>query len=264
MTAFAHLTGRRLETGYLALSESTYPGGLVQAAHGHPDAYVTCVLAGAYDERVLGRRRRVEQGAIVYHPAEEEHAVRFRTRSTQIFRLTPTPALLEAARLVGVPFDRIASATPLLQDFAHRVHTLAARATPEAILAVDVAASEFVAALRTRSTRGPAPVPRAAIDTVRDYLDVHYAHGPSLPALAALAQCHPVTLARAFRRQTGRSIGAYLRQRRLEAACRLLRESTQPLSVVAADAGYADQAHLTRALRRATGMTPTQVRDARR
>ena len=40
----------------------------------------------------------------------------------------------------------------------------------------------------------------------------------------------------------------------------MLRESAMPISTVALRAGFADQAHLTRALRRAAGITPAALR----
>jgi AraC family transcriptional regulator len=83
---------------------------------------------------------------------------------------------------------------------------------------------------------------------------------PSLEALAREAGCHAITLARAFRREFGCSIGTYVRRRRLELAGWMLRSTAIPISVVAIRNGFADQAHFTRALRRATGFTPAALR----
>jgi AraC family transcriptional regulator len=82
----------------------------------------------------------------------------------------------------------------------------------------------------------------------------------SLGALAARLDVHRVHLARAFRDHYGETVGDQLRRVRLLRAVRLLRESEAPLSRVAADAGFADQSHMTRALRSALGVTPGQAR----
>ena len=56
-------------------------------------------------------------------------------------------------------------------------------------------------------------------------------------------------------RATGMSPHAYQRQARVRRACALIRLG-QPLADVAAAAGFADQAHLTRVFRRVVGVTP--------
>jgi AraC family transcriptional regulator len=71
---------------------------------------------------------------------------------------------------------------------------------------------------------------------------------------------HRVHLARAFRDHYGASVSVYARQVRLARAQRLLCTTHLPLSRVAFEAGFADQAHLTRVLRRATGTTPGTLR----
>jgi AraC family transcriptional regulator len=74
-----------------------------------------------------------------------------------------------------------------------------------------------------------------------------------LAAAAALSQAH---LARAFRNATGVSLHRYVLQRRLEHARVLLSRSDHPVLVVARQCGFADAAHLSKAYRRAFGITP--------
>jgi AraC family transcriptional regulator len=94
----------------------------------------------------------------------------------------------------------------------------------------------------------------------RELIESQLNRTPSLSSLAAEAGCHPVTLARAFRRSFGCSIGGYIRRRRLEEAGRMLQQTDTPISIVALRTGFSDQAHLTRALRRASGRTPGALR----
>jgi AraC family transcriptional regulator len=71
---------------------------------------------------------------------------------------------------------------------------------------------------------------------------------------------HRVHLAREFRDHFGLTVGDYVRRRRLARARHLLAHTDLPLSAAAADAGFADQAHLTRAFRAAFGTTPGRFR----
>lgn len=260
MSTFAHLTGTPVRSAFLELSQSSYPGGLRQERHGHAPAYFTYVVSGAYSERVSQTVRRVVEGDVLFHPSEEEHEVDFLAPNTRIFRMTPTALMLHSVQLVGASLERATGATAALIALAQRLRMLSGKTSAEAALAIDASACSFVAGLRSPRRAGPAPTPRTSIRSVQDYLDEHFVEGASLADLSILAGCHPITLTRAFRRLTGLSIGAYIRQRKLEFACRLLCSEELPLSVVAASAGFADQAHLTRALRKATGQTPAQIR----
>jgi len=65
---------------------------------------------------------------------------------------------------------------------------------------------------------------------------------------------------RQFHRHYGLSPRAYRAEWRMRRALRLLGDGAG-LAAVAADAGYADQSHLTRELRSKTGMTPKNLRE---
>ena len=85
----------------------------------------------------------------------------------------------------------------------------------------------------------------------------------SLAELAALAGTSRFALLRGFKREVGATPHAYLLQRRLRLARRLLAAGTAPAEVAAAS-GFADQSHLTRAFLRQFGVTPGRYRAALR
>ncbi|HEX6250681.1 MAG TPA: AraC family transcriptional regulator [Gemmatimonadaceae bacterium] len=256
---FGGHSGPTIQSTCLELSESTYAGGLEQPTHGHHPAYFTAVLSGEYEERTGRVRRVVGSGVLLYHPADEEHAVRFIARDTRVFRILPLAPMLEAERLTRASF---ASALARAESGAHdivarmREHYLAA--DPAAPLVIDGLACELIVCCA--GGRGGGSWNCAGASRARDLLEANLGRPPSLNALAAVAGCHPITLARAFRRSYGCSIGAYVRRRRLEQASSMLRTTALPISAVSARTGFADQAHLTRALRRATGYTPAVLR----
>jgi AraC-like DNA-binding protein len=79
--------------------------------------------------------------------------------------------------------------------------------------------------------------------------------------LAAAAGCSRYAAYRAFRQAYGLAPSDYQRQLRVRAARSLLARDVPP-SVAAAEAGFADQAHLTRWFRRYYGITPGAYRGA--
>jgi AraC family transcriptional regulator len=79
--------------------------------------------------------------------------------------------------------------------------------------------------------------------------------------LAACAGVHPGYFARQFRRFFGKSVGAYLRQVRLDWAATELRQTRRSLSELAHVARFSDHSHFTREFKRAFGMPPRAYRE---
>ncbi|MDX2215801.1 MAG: AraC family transcriptional regulator [Oculatellaceae cyanobacterium bins.114] len=98
-----------------------------------------------------------------------------------------------------------------------------------------------------------------AIQTVRHYLEAHYAENVSLETLAAIANLSPFHLLRTFRKQVGLPPHEYLNHIRFQQAKKFLAQG-RPISDVAHITGFADQSHLTRQFKRMIGVTPGQYR----
>lgn len=87
------------------------------------------------------------------------------------------------------------------------------------------------------------------------------ARSVSLEQLAQLSGLSRFHLVRAFREHTGLPPHLYQLQLRVELSKALLR-GDQPLAQVALEAGFADQAHFTKAFKRIVGVTPGAYRAA--
>ena len=99
-----------------------------------------------------------------------------------------------------------------------------------------------------------------ALRRVQDHIDAHLTENITLEALAevaGLSRCH---FARAFKQSVGTAPHAYLLQRRLERAERLLKETELSLCQVALDSGFSDQSHFSRSFKQYTGLTPAEYR----
>lgn len=102
--------------------------------------------------------------------------------------------------------------------------------------------------------------PSAPIGAVTEMVDREFRHPLRLADIAARTGVRPTTLASRFRREMGMTVGAYVRQRRIDFARRLLLETDAPVAEVARAAGFYDEAHLNRCFRQATGTTPAAFR----
>lgn len=103
---------------------------------------------------------------------------------------------------------------------------------------------------------------RAALRRVTAYLREHLDQTVRLADLAALAGLSEFHFQRMFRASQGLSPHGYLEVLRTARAETLI-AAGEPLAQVAIACGYANQSHLTRAFRRATGLTPLGFRQAR-
>ena len=97
--------------------------------------------------------------------------------------------------------------------------------------------------------------PVSRLYRVRDYLEANRFSQVGSDELEDVAGLDRYTIARQFRRQFGTSPHRYLLMRRLGSARERI-SLGEPLADIAADTGFADQAHLTRHFKKAYGMTP--------
>lgn len=119
------------------------------------------------------------------------------------------------------------------------------------------AAIELLAGRAAYTSTAPAPPAgaRAVAARARDVLRDDFATDLAADELAHRSGCSRYALYRAFRASYGVSPSDYRRLLRLRAARRLLARG-RSASQVAADVGFADQAHLTRWFVRSYGITP--------
>ncbi len=127
------------------------------------------------------------------------------------------------------------------------------------LLALEIAGSVWTAA--------PGPADRARTADARvaraiDFIEAHFARDISIVEIAAAAGLSPSQLTRVFHKATGQPPHAYVIGRRLDEAIQLLRTTDLPIVQIALATGFADQSHLTRAMRARRGRTPSDIRDA--
>lgn len=82
--------------------------------------------------------------------------------------------------------------------------------------------------------------------------------------LARRARLSARQLQRRFRELFGVGVKEFILRARIQAAARLLRSSSAPITEVALDCGFYDQSAFTRQFRRRTGMTPQRYRKGNR
>lgn len=104
------------------------------------------------------------------------------------------------------------------------------------------------------------PGEAARVTAVLEWIDTRIAEPLELAQLAKIAHLSPVYFATLFRKETGQSPMAYLRDRRIDLARSMLAAGDASVEEVARAVGFADPFHFSRAFRRKTGMSPSAYR----
>jgi AraC-like DNA-binding protein len=110
---------------------------------------------------------------------------------------------------------------------------------------------------------GPEWTPRSRPAFLRDiiaHLRANVDLRSDIATIARDAHVSPVRLVRSFRRTYGISLARFMRVLQLQRALSLLSDPAISLSAVAAETGFSDQSHMTRAFAGTYGVTPASMR----
>jgi AraC family transcriptional regulator len=98
------------------------------------------------------------------------------------------------------------------------------------------------------------------IRKVRAYVDENLGTPIRVGVLASCCRLSASYFSVAFKRSLGETVQSYLARRRVERAQDLILTTDQPLSQIALNCGFCDQAHLSRMFHRLIGVTPNRWR----
>lgn len=226
--------------------------------HVHEDAHFVLTLDDGYHslahDREIPRGEGFRAGALIWNPPGVEHRDSFERPGGRFLSVSFMPP-------PGAPRDH-----PVRLDHARaeRAARLLVGRTARfgegdgvavEALALDMAAAALEGAA-PRDGRAPPPWLLRARQAIED---LAVDSGLEVRDVARCVGVHPVTLARRYRRHFGHSPGDAIRRARINRAISALTRGTR-LTDLAAQAGYADQSHLTREFGAAYGLSPARFR----
>lgn len=247
----------------LRLVVTDYHPGERMAPHRHPGTQVSMVMRGAVEEGVAGREHQGGVGAVVVKPAGVVHRNVFGPAPVRMLsiNLLPGHGLEAERRSSALSAWRWTDGGPASRALWRLLATARAEPAHASALLAD-AFWEMVDALDVDGAAVSPSTPPAWLRRIREQLHDSAGAAPPVRVLAEAAGVHPVYLARAFRRAYGVPVTEYARRLRIRAAADRVACTGLPLARIACEAGFADQSHLTRELRRETGLTPGALRRA--
>lgn len=231
------------------------PGNTRFTGHAHEGLHLCAVLSGGFRESI-GRSDEVATSGMIRVSPSSSHDIRFGAEGARCLLIEVGPddaaslrhPLRESEFLVDPWLTRLTLG--LEQSLAFRQQS---EASHDLVL-------EMLAQVVRRVEGRPAGPPPPWLAASRDRLADEWVRPPSAQSLALAAGVHRVHLVRSFRDHFGCTMREYVRRRRVRKATELLLRTDLPLTRVALDCGFADQAHLTRVLRQTVGDTPRSLR----
>ena len=244
--------------GAIGVAELRFPPRYAQARFDPEHGYLAVVLEGDLRKSFPGRTLGLAAGSAAAIPAAAAHAAAFGADGARVLVVKPSrdqhgagPELLR-----GIAARR----DPGLAALAHRISTeLAARDSAAPVAVAGLALELFAAAVRNAPAKLPFRQP-AWLAAVVERLHDQPAGCLCLAELAETVGVDPAHLGRVFQRHYGVSIGTYVRRLRLDRAAARVAGTNAPLASIAAEQGFADQSHFTRAFKLHVGVTPARYR----
>ncbi|MBS1726223.1 MAG: helix-turn-helix transcriptional regulator [Armatimonadetes bacterium] len=255
---------RYFETPSVVVTEALYPSEVMGELHAHSWPYFKVVLNGMYRELEKNRSIEHHRQSIATQPKDEPHRTHIAACGLHYLRVDLAPSFIDQIddrldckqrNLFWEP-QNIKSG-PLLH-LGSKLYSAWKNWDFASPLILEGLILEITGeVLRANQPEHAYP---AWMKKLEDRLQSNLEAGTSLADLSLELGVHPVMMARWFRRKHRQSIGEYVRALRVERATHDLLHSNLTLGEIAIRAGFADQSHFGRVVKRLTGATPGDIR----
>jgi AraC family transcriptional regulator len=255
-----HALSRFVASAGVKLIESHYAGDTRLPTHSHELAHFCIVIEGSYRERCGSREHHRAPSSVLFQPAGFTHAEEHHGSGRHLI-LEVEPRWTSADADHDLVLDQPATlGDDRVIDLTQRLCREAHRTDPESETMIEAAFLELLAETsRALRAGGDVPIP-AWLDDARDFIHGHIGETLAIRRIARAVGIHPVHLARSFRARFHMTVGEYIRCLRVRRACHDLVHTNDSLAEIAARAGFSDPSHMTRTVKRHTGVVPSRYR----
>ncbi|GEN12124.1 transcriptional regulator, AraC family [Myxococcus fulvus] len=235
----------------LRVIEVRHASALVLPTHAHSTAKLGVLLAGGGSERSGLDLESHTPLALFTRRPYRSHETQYHSQGARLLLVELDPGDRRARAAIDPPRLSLATASEfgrLLVRAFGEPRPCRGRLVRDAVNTI----------LRTLDEM-PRPRPPAWLDEARELLIANMARPPTLSELGRVVGAHPVHLAQSFRAHWGMTTRHYLRAHRVFHALELIDRGVV-LAEAAAAVGFADQSHMTRAIRLERGAPPGALR----
>jgi AraC family transcriptional regulator len=242
----------------LTVSTVTLNAGLQFRSHAHVHDQLCVVLKGCYEENCDARAYTLHAGSVLWRRAGKIHANVIGADDVEVILVDIEPERSQklclylaspAAYFVPGTFDEIR------RELVSELH----RSDQASRIAIEGLICLLAARTGRRCTLPKSAIPEWLSNAV-ELIHSEYSCRIGLAQVAAAAGVHPVTVAVAFRRHFGKSVGDYIADLRTAHARQELENTHRPIAEIAQEAGFYDESHMGRVFRRRFGISPGALR----
>lgn len=239
----------------LLVSETEYRLRVFEGWHAHENYHLTLIARGGNCERRKRKEVAAAPGCVLFYRRGELHRNVRTVHPSKNINLEIKNDFMEKYEAV-VPALKNNSLN-LLDAKLALLKIYKECLAPDALTVPAIHALALAWLVSPLEEKASARVPPWAA-RLREIINDRWNEVISLKELSRLLGVHPVTISKKFPKLFGCTLGEYSRKIKLAKAVELIGGQEYPLADVAQRCGFADQSHLTRAFKTATGFTPRQ------
>lgn len=240
----------------VSLVETWYPGGTVIPRHRHEYPNLFLLIDGVLQTAVGHERTKLPAGSTTFQQSDEIHEARVLSRAARGFNVE---LIGNSGCRLSAPRRGQALCGPVIGRLMRQLHYELRTDNVARELAIDGLAMQLIATIK-REHKQVCSAPPVWLRQAKELLGDASNGRMNLLRLGIIMGIEPAEILRAFHTHVGSSPAAFYRSSRIAAACQRLIETGKPMTQVALEAGFYDQAHFSRCFKQATGFTPLRYR----
>ncbi len=256
---YDHHVVLKRRTSSAIFAEERYESPFEYAMHEHVLPCFTLTDKCVYREQLGSKTFHHPVNSIIWRPGEISHADSMAQANGRIFSVYIKDELIrQFADYAKTPAE-FSENNSYLVFLARRLRNEFRHWSQGSELIAEGLVLEMLghAAKKDSRTRTVSPL---WLDRIVEKLECEFLQEHSNERLAREAGVHPVHLSRTFRKHYGKSIGRFIKEKRVQHAMLLIEQGRMTLAEIASASGFSDQSHLSRGFKEVVGITPGAFR----
>ncbi len=256
---YDHHVVLKRRTNSAIFAEERYESPFEYAMHDHVLPCFTLTDTCVYREQLGSKTFHHSANTLIWRPGEFSHADSMTHAHGRMFSVYLKDELMKQFVDYAKTPAEFSENNSYLVFLARQLRNEFRNWSPGSELIAEGLVLEMLGHAAKADTRNRKVAP-LWLDRIVEKLECEFLHDHTNAGLAHEAGVHPVHLSRTFRKHYGKSIGRFIKEKRVHHAMSLIERNRMTLAEIACASGFADQSHLSRGFKEVAGITPGAFR----